>query len=110
MPARAQIAENDWRTPGPAWLGPNMVPTQAVKHTACTAGVVTAGSGAGVCAAPFRLARGCPPPGISGDQSGSLSGSMILRPNRFGPLTSPDGSLPAVVSATAAARVVPAQC
>src|SRR6478609_3650915 len=128
MPAREQIAANDARTPGPASLGPNIVPTHAVKYTASmvsvvvavvarSAGtVVTAGvaatscDAASACTAPFRLALDCPPPGNSGDHSGNVSGSITLRPSRFGPLTKPEGSLPAVVRATAAARVVPAQC
>src|SRR3954468_10567784 len=38
MPACRQSCSNDSRTPGPALLGPNMVPTHAVKYTASATG------------------------------------------------------------------------
>src|SRR6478672_11058705 len=110
MPALEQIAANDSRTPGPASLGPNMVPTHAAKYTTSIVSPATAGADRGVtagvattdctaesCTAPFRLARDCPPPGNSADHSGKVSESITLRPNRFGPVTRPAGSLPAVL-------------
>src|ERR1700712_5046194 len=94
-PARRQICSKDSRTPGPASLGPNIVPTQAVKYTASAVTPVGAAStaGAGSAAEVGRLVSGAlrtrlaPPPGSSDDHSGRSSGSITLRPNRFAPTT-----------------------
>ena len=86
MPARRQIRSNDSRTPGPASLGPNMVPTQAVKYTASAARVCIGRHVSPLAALPWPVARARPPPGSSGDHSGSVSGidQLAAQPVRTG--------------------------
>ena len=91
----AQICSNDSRTPGPASLGPNMVPTQAVKNTISPA--VPAGS-----SARAGTVGGAPSVGAAGRRraarpttAAARRCSITLRPSSFGPVTSAVGTLAA---------------